>query len=110
MGEFPNKATQFKPGNPGGGKPKGSKHLSTWIREMMADEDFTTYLQHPTKGFEEFKGAPVKAIVQTAIQKAAQGDKDARDWLAKYGYGTRLDVTSNDEKLEGLVIIKHADD
>lgn len=93
--------TPFQPGQSGNpaGRPKGARHISTWIQEMMEDEDFNIYLQHPTKGFVEYKGAPVKAIVQTAIRKAAAGDDKARDWLAKYGYRQQLDITTAGKKL-----------
>lgn len=114
MGEFPNKATQFsstnQPAVPGGVNKKGSKHLSTWIQQLGEDEDFQVYLQDPVKGYVEYKGAPVKAVVETAWRKAAAGDKDAREWLAKHGWKQQIDVTSNDEKIEGLVIIKNNDD
>lgn len=96
-------------GNPAGMK-KGTKHISTWIQEMLNDEDFETMLLDSRKGMVEFKGAPLKAIIKTAVFRASQGDDKAREWLAKYGYGTKLDVTSDGEKLEGLVIIKTNDD
>lgn len=96
------KATQFKPGqsgNPAGPKP-GYKHLSTWIREMLNDDDFTAMLPDPRDGWREHKGAPVKAIVQTALIRAMQGEKESREWLAKYGYGTKIDVTSDGERIQ----------
>jgi hypothetical protein len=94
--------------NPNGNYNR-TKHISTWIQELGNDEDFEVYLQHPTKGYQSFKGAPVKAVVETAWRKAAAGDKDAREWVAKYGWKPQLDITSNDEKIEGLVIIKNND-
>lgn len=81
------------------GRPKGTRNLSTWIQELGNDEDFQIYLQDPVKGYVEFKGAPVKAVVETAWRKAAAGDKDAREWLAKHGWKQQIDVTSNDEKI-----------
>lgn len=103
MGQFPNVSTQFQDGNPGGpGRPKGSLSLSTHIRNMMEDEDFEVYLQHPTKGFEEFKGAPVKAIVKVALMKAAAGDDKAREWLAKYGYGQKFEIEHSGEIATGI--------
>lgn len=71
------------------GKPKGTKHLSTWIKEMMEDEAFELFLTHPIKGVEKFEGAPVKAIIQTALRKAANGDKQWADWLGNFGYGQK---------------------
>lgn len=96
---FPNPDTQFKPGESGNpaGKPKGAKHLSTHIQEMLNDEEFETYLEHPAKGYVPFKGAPIKAIVTVALRKAAAGDDKAREWLAKYGYGTKLQLSNDPE-------------
>ncbi len=93
-------------GNPAG-KPKGAKHLSTWIRELMEDEDFGRKI----KGKTSINGAPVKAIVGTLILKAIEGDLKAFDLLGKYGWGTRLDVTSDYRSiptpiLSGLVVIR----
>lgn len=102
---------QFKPGQSGNpaGKPKGTKHLSTWIQDIGEDEDFQVYLQHPTDGYVPYKGAPIKAVVEVAWRKATAGDKDAREWLAKYGWRQQLDVTSDGQKLDGLVIIRNDD-
>lgn len=82
----------WKPGQSGNpaGKPIGTKHLSTWIREMLEDEDFTVKLSSGKK----FKGAPIQAIVKTLVVRAIEGDTRAFDLLAKYGYGTKFDVTS----------------
>lgn len=93
------KATQFKPGNPGGGKPKGSKHISTWIQELLNDEEFEDSILDSSGGLVKFKGAPIKAIILATRHKAVNGDKDAREWLAKYGWKQQaeLDVTSNGE-------------
>lgn len=91
------KKTQFKKGQSGNpaGKPKGAISLSTRIRNMMDDEDFTTYLSDPRDGWKEFKGAPAEAIVKTAMIKAIQGDEKSREWLAKYGYGTKIEVEAD---------------
>lgn len=104
MGEFPNKETQFKPGVSGNpaGPPKGTKHLSTWINELLNDEEFDTYIQHPTKGWKEYKGAPIKAIIEVAIRKALGGDDRAMEWLAKHGYGSRQILEVNDKRKDIL--------
>jgi hypothetical protein len=39
MGQFPNKATQFKPGNRRGGKPKGTVHIKTLASRLFNDPD-----------------------------------------------------------------------
>lgn len=63
---------------------------------MMNDEDFATLLPDPRDGWKEFKGAPAKAIVMTAMIRAIQGEKESREWLAKYGYGTKVELTGAD--------------
>src|ERR1700722_1570347 len=85
----------WKPGQSGNpaGKPKGTRHLSAWIQEMMEDEQFTRKLANGRSK----KEMPVKAIVGTLIAKALDGDMRAIDLLAKYGYGTKLDLTLKDE-------------
>lgn len=101
--------TQWQPGVSGNpdGKPKGTKHLSTWIRELMEDESFGQRV----KGKCKVDGAPIQAIVSTLILKAIAGDMKAFDLLGKYGWGTRLDVTSDNKTLpspilSGLVVIR----
>lgn len=95
------KDTQWKPGESGNpaGKPKGTKHLSTWIQELGEDPEFKVYLQDPIQGYVEYKGAPIKAVVEVAWRKAATGDKDAREWLAKHGWKQQVDVTTNGKDL-----------
>ena len=94
---FPNPDTQFKPGESGNpaGKPKGTKHISTWIQEMLNDPDFELKLKDGTI----LKGAPLAAIIKTAVAKAVSGDMRAFDILGKYGFGTKLDVTTNGKEL-----------
>lgn len=83
--------TRWKAGQSGNpkGKPRGTKHISKWIRDMLEDESFVLKLNDGTL----IKGAPIKAIVSVLIIKAANGDNKAFDLLAKYGYGTRLDMS-----------------
>lgn len=93
------KATQFsttrQPAIPGGVNKKGSKHLSTWIQDLLNDDEFEANILDAKKGMVEYKGAPVKAIVQVAVAKAINGDDKAREWLAKYGFGTKLELANN---------------
>jgi len=100
MGEFPNKETQFKPGQSGNpaGLPKGTKQLSTWIQELMNDEQFEfIILGGKGKGKKiNYKGAPVKAIIGVAIHKAIKGDSRWAEWLAKHGYGSRIVIGAED--------------
>lgn len=98
---FPNKSTQFQPGQSGNpaGKAKGTKHLSTWIQDLLTDEKFTV----ENAGFsgQTYRGAPIKAIIMVAINNSLQGDNKWAEWLGKYGYGTKqeVDLTSNGETL-----------
>jgi len=107
---FPNKDTQFKPGESGNpaGKPKGSKHISTWIRDLLNDEEFT--LDNFLFNGKQFKGAPIKAIVTVAIMNALQGDNKWAEWLAKHGYGTKQVIEVNDPRKEILDKYMGADD
>lgn len=84
----------WKPGQSGNpkGKPKGTKHLSTWIQELMEDKSVIRTI--PGNKGETL--APIEAIIRTLIVKAVEGDVKAFDLLAKYGYGTKLDLTSKD--------------
>lgn len=106
------KKTQFKKGqsgNPAGPKP-GYKHLSTHIQDLLNDEEFTAWVPDPIAGYVEFKGAPMKAITKAMAVRAMNGDHKAADWLAKYGYGTKVDVTSGGERIQQAPIVVSAID
>lgn len=98
----PPKETRWKPGQSGNpeGKPKGTKHISTHIQEMLNDPDFELKLKDGTI----LKGRPVQAIIKTAVAKAVSGDMRAFDMLGKYGYGNKLDITSGGETIKGATI------
>lgn len=108
---------KWKPGQSGNpkGKPKGTKHISTWIQEMLNDEEFETVLVDARKGAVEFKGAPLKAIIGVAMHRAIH-DKDRgqqwAEWLAKHGYGNRTIVEVSDplDKILGKFDINEGDD
>jgi len=87
------KDTQWRTGESGNpaGKPKGTKHLSTWIREVMEDESFECRLRDGTM----LKDVPVKVVVNVLVTRAVNGDLRAFDLLAKYGYGTKVDIESD---------------
>lgn len=86
-------ATKWQAGHSGNpaGKPKGTRHISTWISEMLEDEQFEKRLRNRTV----VKGAPIKAIVGTLIVKALNGDLRAIELIAKYGYSAKFDVTEH---------------
>lgn len=87
-------ATRWKPGQSGNptGKPRGTKHLSTHIREMLEDESF----EHKLRDGSIFKGAPVKAVIKSLIAKALDGDLRAFELLARHGYGTNIEFDVKD--------------
>lgn len=94
---FPNIDTQFKPGESGNpaGKPKGTKHITSWIQELLNDEEF----ECESIDGKKYKGAPLQAIVKVAIMKSIQGDNKWAEWLAKHGYGEKLDITTKGESI-----------
>lgn len=90
------KDTQFKPGESGNpaGKPPGTKHLSTYIQEALTDENFELKL----KDGSILKEMPIKAIIKTAVAKSVSGDTRAMEWLAKHGYGEKLNLEVEDKR------------
>lgn len=80
------------------GKPKGTIHLSTHIQNMLNDPDFELKLKDGSL----LKGAPLPAIIKTAIAKSISGDTRAMDWLAKHGYGEKLRLEIDDPRKEIL--------
>lgn len=97
---FPNKATQFKPGESGNpaGKPKGSKHINTWVQELLHDEEFEAWINDARTGVKEFKGAPITAIIKAQIIKAVNGDTKAYDSLVKSGWVQKQEI---DQSISG---------
>lgn len=93
---FPNKDTQWQKGQSGNpaGKPKGAKHINTWIQELLEDEDFAAKIRI---GFEikDFKGAPLEAMIKAQMIKAIEGDTKAFDTLAKYGWSQKQEIDTN---------------
>lgn len=87
--------TAWKPGASGNkaGKPKGTLNLSTHIRNLLNDESFVAWVPDSKFGIREFKGAPIKAIINSLIIRAIAGDVRAFDLLAKYGYGSKIDLS-----------------
>lgn len=103
------KATQFKPGQSGNpkGVPKGTKHINTWVQEMLEDPDFEAWVSDPKEGVKKFEGAPIKAIIKAQIIKAVNGDTKAYDSLHKSGYSQKIEQENSGEQTI-TVITRHA--
>jgi len=69
-----------------GHKPKGAKHVSTWIQELLNDEKFTATI-HNGSQTRRYKGAPLKAMIKAQTILAMNGDTRAFDSLLKHGWG-----------------------
>lgn len=107
------KDTQFKPGQSGNpaGRPKGRKSLSTEIQRMMDDPKFIERLSQGIKektGIDpaidpEFQGTPMKAIITVALIESMNPKSNpevrakSRDWLSRFGYGTKVEVEHSGE-------------
>lgn len=91
-----NQDNAAKMGAKGGRNKKGSKHISTIVREFMEDVDWDKV---PVKNKEEFKKKYGKngwvAITAVAAGQAATGDKAAREWLRKAGFGDKVELTGS---------------
>ena len=90
-----------------GGKAKaGSKHLKTLIQEIGNNIDWDkTTLKDKDKMRETYGKNGWQALTYVAFTKALAGDPKAMDWLAKNGYGTSIDVTSDGQQLKPATII-----
>ena len=89
MGEFPNKATQFKKGNDGGpGRPK-ERPIAAAIKALLDKDDAQAR----------------KALAAVCVQKALKGDfRYARELMERIDgkVPQGVDVTSGGEKLQQL--------
>lgn len=95
---------QWKPGQSGNpkGMKKGTKHISTWIQDLLNDEKFEYIVLNADDQKITYKGAPIAGIIGVAVVKAMRGDQRWADWLAKYGYGMKINVNTTDPVQEVL--------
>lgn len=91
---------KWKPGQSGNpaGKPKGAIHLSTHIQNALNDPNFELKL----KDGSVLREMPIKAIIKTAVAKSISGDTRAMEWLAKHGYGEKLNLEVTDTRKDIL--------
>jgi hypothetical protein len=93
-------------GSIGGQNKKGSKHINTWVQEILEDPAFEAKIRI---GFEikDFKGAPVKAIIQAQMIKAIEGDTNAYNALVKSGYVQKLEQENTGEQTITVITRKY---
>lgn len=102
---FPNEDTQFKPGQSGNpaGKAKGTKHLSTLIQELEHEIDWElTQIKTKSELSKQYGKQGMRALVYVAFSKAMSGDTRAMEWLAKHGYGEKLQLEVYDVQRDVL--------
>lgn len=93
------------------GKPKGTKHLSTLIRQIGDNIDWSkTTLKNKDQLRELYGNNGWKAIVYVAWTKAMAGDPQAMKWLAENGFGKNIDITTGGEKLNVALVEFIGDD
>lgn len=86
------------------GKPKGTRHLSTIIREIMDNIDWSkTTLKNKEQLQAQYGKRGWDAIVYVAYTKAMTGDPQAMKWLAENGFGKNIDLTSNGQTINVIV-------
>jgi cytoplasmic iron level regulating protein YaaA (DUF328/UPF0246 family) len=83
-----------------GTKPKGSKHLTTLIRNILEDDNYV--LKLPSG--KTLKGAPIQAIVNAVVIKAVDGNLRAFDLLSKHGYGQKVSLAVEGTVERGMSI------
>ncbi len=81
-----------------GSKPKGAKHVATYIREALENNNFRYKLPETS----EVKAPPIAVILDALINKAANGDIKATELLFKHGYANKLEIEfSNNSNYTG---------
>lgn len=92
---------RFQPGVSGNpaGKPKGTRHLSTVIQELMDDENFELKL----KDGKILKGRPSRKLAEVMYSLGISGNVKAADWLAKHGYGTKQIHEFETNPIDGIL-------
>lgn len=85
------------------GKPKGTRHLSTIIRNIMEDIDWgKTNLKNKDEVQAKYGTKGWDALTYVAVTKAMAGDPQAMKWLADNGFGKKIDLTTDDEPITGI--------
>lgn len=87
----------------GGRAKKGSKHLSTLIREIGENIEWDkTTLKNKDQLKQMYGNNGWKAIVYVAMTKAMAGDHNAMKWLSENSFGKHIDITSDGENINSV--------
>lgn len=90
-------------GKLGGAGKKGSRHLATLIRDIGMNIDWDKTNLKDKKDLEAKYGKNGwQALIYVAMTKAISGDVKAMNWLSEYGFGKKIDLTSDDEPIAGI--------
>jgi len=99
--------------NPYGLKGKDGNqgvHLKSLIQDIGNNIDWDkTTLKDKSQMRERYGKNAWKALTYVAFTKAMAGDSKAMDWLAKNGYGTNIDVTTDGQPLN-IALVEFIDD
>lgn len=89
------------------GRPKGAVNWSTVVRELLADEELLDKIAKNKPAY--FDLLPSKnganAIAAAMMIQAMKGDKSSAEWLRKTGWGDKMDITSDGERLTAAPVI-----
>jgi hypothetical protein len=92
-------------GSKGGKNKTGTKHLKTLIQEIGNDIDWDkTTLKDKAQMKTLYGNNAWKALTYVAFTKAMAGDTKAMDWLAKNGYTQNIDITTNGESIQPILV------
>ena len=102
----------FKEGDPRinrAGRKPGAKNWSVIVQNILGDEELLEKMLAKTKKPEFWEALPTKnaasAIVAVMVINAIKGDKSSAEWLRKTGFGDKIDLTSQDERISIAPIV-----
>jgi hypothetical protein len=99
--------TPFQPGNPGGGRPKGSLNMSTLVKKLLDDPELADkVITKKPSWWDNLPNKNLGEAVAIAMAIAAiNGESRAANWIRKTGWGDKLNV-EGDIRHEGVIIYK----
>lgn len=113
MGEFPNKETQFKPGESGNsnGRPKGSRNRQTIIKELLESKAIEKFSEHHKKIFgDDYKPETLadQLAAAMAVQALGGGKGAVQAFNALYdgAYGKMTEKIENEHTFTQMGRVK----